>query len=130
MISYEGFWRGRDVAYKAELTHEIRANADESIRKVDLLLVRAGFEDRDATSGWRPSAVNSAVAGAARKSKHMKGQAIDVEDADRALSQWCMANLDVLEELGLWMEHPRDTKSWCHLQTVPPGSGKRVFYAK
>lgn len=130
MITPAKFWQGRDIKYAQELTHEIKANATEVQRRVNLLLQRAGFEDRDATSGWRPSAVNAAIPNAAPKSKHMKGQAIDVEDSDKALQRWCMANLDVLEELGLWMEHPRDTPTWCHLQSVPPASGKRVFYAK
>jgi hypothetical protein len=38
-----------------------------------------------------------------------------------------MENLDVLAEIGLWLEHPISTPRWCHVQTVPPKSGKRVF---
>lgn len=134
MITLAKFWQGRDVKYAKELTTEIKANAAEVIRRVNLLLARAALDDRatdgDANSGWRPPAINSALPNSAPKSKHMKGQAIDVEDADKALQRWCMAHLSVLEELGLWMEHPRDTPTWCHLQSVPPASGKRVFYAK
>lgn len=118
------------MQYKSLLTAELKANAVESMRRVNLLLVRAGFTKRDATSGWRPPVVNAATPGAAPTSKHMQCLAIDIEDEDKALQQWCMAHQDVLEELGLWMEHPRDTPTWCHLQIVPPGSGKRVFYAK
>jgi hypothetical protein len=134
MITLVKFWQGRDVKYASELTKEIKACAAETIRRVNALLARAALDDRstdgDANSGWRPQAVNAALKGAALLSKHMKGQAVDVEDADKALQRWCMANLDVLEELGLWMEHPRDTPTWTHLQIVPPRSGKRVFYAK
>lgn len=130
MITAARFWQGRDVQYASLLTAELRANAAETIRRVNLLLTRAGFTKRDSRSGWRPPAVNAATPGAAPMSKHMKCQADDVEDNDKALQQWCMAHQDVLEEIGLWMEHPRDTPTWCHLQTVPPGSGKRVFYAK
>jgi hypothetical protein len=39
-----------------------------------------------------------------------------------------MANLAVLEELQLWLEHPDATPGWCHLQILPPRSGRRVFY--
>lgn len=133
MITQKAYWKGRDVAYKSQLTSEIKSNAAEVIRKVNLLLQRSALDDRetigDANSGWRPPAVNAAIGGAT-KSKHMTGQAIDVEDNDKALQRWCMANLNVLEEIGLWMEHPRDTPTWCHLQSVPPKSGKRVFYAR
>lgn len=130
MITPAKFWQGRDVLFKSELTQEILGNAIEVMRRVNLLLKRAGFTDRDASSGWRPAAVNASTPKAASKSKHLLGLAIDVQDGDKALQQWCMANTDVLAELGLWMEHPRDTPTWCHLQSVPPRSGNRVFYAK
>jgi hypothetical protein len=133
MLTEAKFWHGRDVLYVHELTKEIRANARETIRRVNLLLIRAGFAERkghDSRSGWRPRAVNAATPNAAPLSKHLLALADDVEDNDKAVQQWCMVHLDVLEELGLWMEHPRDTPTWCHLQTVPPKSGKRVFYAK
>lgn len=130
MITSAKFWQGRDVKYASELTHEIRANANEIMRRVNMLLERAGFLDRDATSGWRPQAVNANVTGAAKKSTHLLGQAIDTADYDKELQKWCLVNLPVLEELGLWMEHPIDTPSWTHLQSVPPKSGRRVYYAK
>lgn len=129
MITGAKFWKGRDITYAKELTPAIKANAVEVIRRVNALLTRAGLKLKDASSGWRPSAVN-ADAGGAKKSNHMQGLAIDVEDADQALQKWCLKNTAVLEELGLWMEHPRDTPSWCHLQSVAPRSGRRVFYAK
>lgn len=130
MITAKGFWRGRDVEFKSQLTAEIKANAEITIERANALLVRAGLESRDATSGWRPAAVNAATAGAAKKSNHLMGRAVDIADPDKKLQQWCLVNLKVLEELGLWMEHPRDTPTWTHVQIVPPGSGKRVFYAK
>ena len=127
MISHEGFWRGRDRSHAAELTTEIRANAEDVINKVNELLKRAGL-DRDATSGWRPAAVNAGIAGAAKRSNHMLGKAVDVADADRKLSQFVNANVKLLEELGLWCEATSATPSWVHFQTVPPRSGRRFFY--
>ena len=44
------------------------------------------------------------------------------------IDAWCMDHLDFLAEAGLWLEHPSATKGWCHLQQVPPKSGRRVFY--
>jgi uncharacterized protein YcbK (DUF882 family) len=80
------------------------------------------------SSGWRPPSLNAKTAGAAPNSKHMTCQALDVYDPDGDLDEWCMENLAKLEEAGLWLEHPSATKGWCHLQIVPPRSGKRVFY--
>ena len=120
------YYMGRDREFHAELTPELRANARETVRRVNRLLKRAGFTRR-ITSGWRPAAVNAAVPGAAKGSKHISCIAIDLEDKDGALDAWCMAHLDVLEEIGLWLEHPDATPDWCHLQTLPPRSGNRIF---
>lgn len=68
----------------------------------------------------------------AAKSKHFVGQACDLDDNDAAdLWNWVLANLDLMQEIGLWMEDPRWTHgsvgTWMHFQIVPPGSGKRIF---
>lgn len=60
-------------------------------------------------------------------SRHLYGQAIDVFDPNRELQQWCLNNIDKLEEIGLWCEDFSDTPNWNHFQTVPPKSGKRFF---
>ena len=121
------YWMGREEKYKADLTEEIVANAAILVERVHKLLEMFG-EDRPISSGWRPPAVNGSTPNAAPKSKHMTGQAIDLADPEGDLDEWCMANAEVLEGLELWLEHPAATKSWCHLQSVPPKSGNRVFY--
>lgn len=126
MITHAGFWRGRDKQYASELTPEIVAEAEKVIRQVNKLLQRAGL-DRDASSGWRPPAVNANVKGAAVRSNHMLGKAVDVVDRDRKLAQYVNANVAVLEELGLWCEATSATPTWVHFQTVPPRSGRRFF---
>lgn len=120
------YYMGRDREYRRELTPELRANARETVRRINRLLKRAGLL-RQVSSGWRPAAINAAVPGAAKGSKHISCLAIDLEDRDGALDAWCLAHLDVLEDIGLWLEHPAATPDWCHLQTQPPRSGKRVF---
>lgn len=127
MITLQDYWMGRDTQYPDDLTPEIEANAAELIARVNKLLESFG-EDRMVNSGWRPPAVNASVRGAAVKSKHMLGLAVDLADPDGELDDWCMDNLGELERVGLWLEHPSATKNWCHLQSVPPRSGKRVFY--
>lgn len=61
------------------------------------------------------------------KSKHFYGQAVDISDPHQELQDWCENNIDVLEEIGLWMEDFTSTKNWVHFQTVAPASGKRFF---
>jgi hypothetical protein len=82
------------------------------------------------SSGWRPPAVNEATPGAAPRSKHLSCQAVDLYDPDGDLDDWLMTDdgQHVMQDLGLWLEHPAATKTWCHVQTVPPRSGRRVFY--
>lgn len=134
MITREDFFMGRDKKYASELTPEIEANAQVTIDRANRLLTYYYDANPDANrckvnSGWRPPAINAATPNAAPKSKHMKGQALDLSD-DGSLYQWCEENLGILEMIGLWMENERDTPSWCHLQTVAPGSGNRIFYAR
>jgi hypothetical protein len=128
MIDLKAFYNGREEAYRNELTDEIRRNAEDTVAKANELLARAGFEDVcSVNSGWRPRQVNAATPNAAATSHHLTGRAVDLPDPDRTLAAWCVDNLEALAEMGLWMEDPRWTPTWVHLQSVPPGSGNRVF---
>lgn len=133
MITLSDYFMGRDKQYAQDLTPEILANAEQTVARVNLLLSRYKSATGDAkirkvTSGWRPPAVNQGVSGAAPRSKHMTGEAVDIADPDGKLDEWCLENPKVLEEVGCWQEHPSATAVWCHLQIVPPKSGRRVFY--
>lgn len=86
---------------------------------------RAYGKPMSVTSGYRPGKYNKA-AGGAEKSGHLTLEACDFADQDGKLAQWCMSNLKVLEDAGLWLEGPAHTKGWVHLQTRPV-PGKRVF---
>ena len=59
-------------------------------------------------------------------SRHLTGQAIDISDPKGELMAWCKANVDKLEEFGLWCEEP-DKYKRVHFQIVPPKSGRRFF---
>ena len=122
MIILEKYLMGR----KEGLTPDLLSNAQDTVEKVNKLLDYFGFA-REVTSGYRTAGVNTLVGGA-KKSNHMICKACDLEDRDGKLDNWCMANQDKLESIGLWLEHPSATKGWCHVQTVPPRSGKRVFF--
>lgn len=138
MITEHQYYMGRDVEYRLLLTPELRANAATTVHRANILLdaaFAAGvYLDPDpvtgnlVSSGWRPPAVNANTPNAKRRSNHMTCQAIDPNDDEGELDDWCMSNLDFLEEVGIWMEHPSMTKGYSHWQIVPPRSGKRVFY--
>lgn len=128
MISRNDFFKGRDTDYQDDWTSEIESNSQNTIRRANQLLIAFGDEFRKVNSGWRPPSVNAATPGAAKFSRHMTGEAIDIQDDEGDLDEWCLSHPGVLEALGLWQEHPASTKGWCHLQTVAPKSGNRVFY--
>jgi hypothetical protein len=122
MISVDDYLMNR----KDGLTFELLENAIDTVEKVNALLAAFG-SPRKVTSGYRPAYINSKVGGA-KASNHMTATACDLEDIDGRLDQWCMTNQNVLAKIGLWLEHPNATKGWCHVQTVSPRSGNRVFY--
>lgn len=125
-ISKDEVLMGRDKSHASEYTKEISANIDNLL--VALNKFREAYnKPMVVTSGWRPPSLNATVAGAAKKSNHMLGLACDFKDTNGELDEFCMKNLNVLKDLGLYLEHPDATKGWCHLQIVPPKSGNRVF---
>lgn len=127
-ITLAEYYMGRDALYKEELSDAHKMNAKKVVEKANQLLERFGIKRR-VVSGWRPGSVNKATKGASPNSKHVLCQAIDIEDVNRELSNWCLNNPDILASLDLYMEDPRDAVTWVHLQTVPPKSGKRIFRA-
>lgn len=63
----------------AELTPEVLSNMEETAKRVNALLNEIGWTEKiSISSGFRPSAVNAGVAGAAKKSAHMIGKAVDI----------------------------------------------------
>lgn len=138
MITLDDYWMGRDAAYAADLTPEIRDNAVELLGRVNLLIsfahkdgVWPGIDTVTGTpvaGGWRPPAVNARTQNAGQYSNHITARAVDIQDTpDRAFARWCLRNIELLAEIGLWMENPQWTPDWVHLQIVPPRSGLRVY---
>lgn len=141
-ITVEDYFTGpartrRDVKFASDMTEAIRDNAKVTVERVNELLAYMAADgvpliaDNStgslSHSGWRPPAINQATKGAAVFSKHLTGQACDLYDPNNYLDEWCMNNLDELGRIGLWLESPNSTPGWCHVQTVPPRSGNRVF---
>lgn len=140
MITLNDYWGGHDKTNPLEISTELRKNAELTVELVNKLMKRASaagvkFEINPRTktylsSGWRPAGYNATVKGAAVRSKHITGRAADIYDPEGDLDEWLMtpAGQAALKEIGLWIEHPAATRGWSHCQTVPPGSGNRVFY--
>lgn len=110
---------------------DIRDRALILLARVNALLgdiPLADAQDPEITSGWRPAYYNRTIPNAAKNSKHITGEAVDIADADGVLDDYLLDHPELLERHGLWMEHPSATKGWVHLQSVPPPSGRRAFY--
>jgi hypothetical protein len=78
------------------------------------------------SSGYRDIARNKNVGGA-KKSNHMLCLACDFIDIDGSLDRFCVDNIHLLKKCGLYLEHPKWTKGWCHLQVIPPSSNNVIF---
>ncbi len=132
MIDLETYFGA--MSHLAEPDAETRANAEDLLARVGSLLEDPRLAHIDAAtaprqnSGWRTPEYNAGVKGAAKKSEHITGRAIDLDDDYGELDEFLFANRDLLIQYGFWMEHPASTKGWCHLQTIPPRSGNRVFF--
>lgn len=61
------------------------------------------------------------------KSNHLSGLACDISDPKQELQAWTKANVELMEELGFYMEDYSATKTWVHYQLVKPKSGNRFF---
>jgi hypothetical protein len=115
---------GREEEYPLTIAQAI--NMASLLASVNFLRAVYG-KPLKVNSGYRPGKYNKAAGGAA-KSPHLMCQAIDLDDdKDRTFASWCLSHLDLLTELGLYMEDPAYTDGWVHLQILRPVSGNRVF---
>lgn len=114
---------GRDI--QNPLTMSQAYNMADLLARVNWLLAQINA-DTKVTSGYRPAAINAATGGA-KMSSHMTCQAVDL--AGNHLAVELMGKPQLLEEAGLYMEHPDFTKGkfegWLHLQTRP--TKNRIF---
>ena len=148
------YWYGPDEEdrrekYARSFREEYQANGDDIQRRIEAVEIafsgETGIVLPDGyASGWRPPAINEATANAGKASNHLSAQAGDKRDTvDGAFAWWCLRTPHVLEVHGVWMESPvatvvrawkraleqgREPTPWCHLQSVPPGSGSRIYW--
>ncbi len=116
-----------------DATAERKTHANSLLDKVNALLFEyPGEQHINPQTG---SCISGATYGGFRpqdcpqgapNSSHKEGMAIDIYDPHGDLDKWLTD--DILEEYGLYREHPDHTIHWCHLSIRPPGSGKRTFF--
>lgn len=115
---------GRDKQFP--ITDAMHLDALVIVSRANQLLAKFG-QYRKVSSGYRPAFINASTPGAAKHSNHMICRAVDLEDHDGKLDEFCMQNLPLLAELELWLETPQTTRGWCHVASFPPHSMSRVF---
>lgn len=112
-----------------DLPEDQRADLAKLLSAVNGLLIKFG-QYRKVTSGYRRPEDN-AKANGAKNSTHMICQGVDLEDTSGDLGKFCLSNLKILENLGLYMEDYNSTHgargNWVHLQIRRPASGNRIF---
>jgi len=116
-------WRAKHQ----EVTEELKKNARDLLDRVNALLKELHVKNPRVSSGFRPSEVNKKTPGASKKSGHMFGTSIDLADADGKIGADFFLNLKLLEKHGLYLESPKYTQGWVHVQTHAPKSGNRMF---
>jgi hypothetical protein len=61
-------------------------------------------------------------------SAHKEGFSIDKYDPYNEIDVWLLDHEDVLEEFGIYIEHPSTTPNWSHWSLRAPPSGHHIFY--
>lgn len=117
---------GRDKQYALEYTQQISDNLDQLLVPVNKIRDAYG-NPMSVNSGWRPPEVNGRTLGAAPQSKHLQGLAVDIADPNGEVWAWVLRNLELMDDLNIFMEDKRYTPTWVHFQLGAPKSGKRIF---
>lgn len=109
----------KDRAKSPELIQAKKNAGIELLKKVNALLQELGITHALVSSGFRTSASNANTKGAAAHSHHMDCRAIDLVDSDGKLDELFSKNIPVLIKHELYLESPKSTNGWSHLQDVP-----------
>lgn len=99
-------------------------NLDDLVRKVNALNYQPAMY---ASSCLRSLKDQQRINPTAMGSSHLYGCAVDIADPKGELSKWLIKNKHLLVNYGLWMEDPKHTPTWTHLQTYAPKSFNRIF---
>lgn len=119
----------------SDISLEIQHNLEEVLLRINK--IRTAYnKPMTVTSGYRTMQDHIRIYNAKgimdlkkipMQSKHLYGKAVDISDPNKDLQKWCLANIKMLEDIGLWLEDFSATPNWVHFQIEPPKSGKRMF---
>lgn len=120
LITLDKYLMGRDKLYPLEYTPDVENNAKKLLEAVNAFLVELGIKSATVTSGFRPAAINVALANSAKKSYHMLCLAVDILDNNNQdLAHLVASRPDLLRKYSLFLESPIATKgkntNWVHL---------------
>ncbi len=116
-----------DIVGGTEATKPL--SVDEEVNLHNLLIAVNALQDLWGSqfvinSGRRLAPVATPF-GTATHSAHMVTAAVDIKDSAQLISKWLEVHTDILEQLGLYMEDPKFTPTWCHVQVRP--THNRIF---
>ena len=133
MITRQDLCKGYDFD---ELSKDIQVNLDTLQIRINNIMTLWG-QDFVVTSGFRSMEdhlriyADKGITDQSKiptHSKHLYGQAVDIEDKDGSLATWCHENDGQhVIDCELWCEATESTTGWVHFQIIPPGSGHRFF---
>lgn len=132
MISLKEILKGADFNKQPE---EVKSNLLELLEKINKVRTAYG-KSMIITSGLRTMEDHLRIykekgitdtKKIPMASRHLIGAAVDIADSKKELQKWCLENVKLLEEIGLWMEHFDHTPTWTHFQIKSPRSGARFF---
>jgi len=127
---YIGVWE-----FHEDVTTKVIGNALDMLNRVNALT--AEFEASGGVSLTNPKTktqVSGETGGGFRPqefpvganlSSHKTGEGVDKYDPKDTFKNWVMRHQDLLIKHNLYMEDPRFTDTWCHLQSRP--TRNRVF---
>ena len=112
-----------------ELTQQVKDNLTKLLEKVNALLNELGLQTVTISSGFRPSDVNAATPGSAKRSLHMSGNAVDILGHD--VYNTIVKQPDLLKKYSLWMESSKNAPTWTHLDDSTTRTDRpiRIFEA-
>lgn len=154
MTAKWNYWNGPDEedrreVYAEDFKPEYQTNGDDVQRRISAVETAFRSETQVTlpegySSGWRPASVNESTSNAGKLSAHLTAEAGDRRDTPNGdFSWWCARHPEVLEQHGLYMEHPvatvirayasareegREATPWCHLSTRAPATHLRVYW--
>lgn len=126
MITKQELLQGRDISHASEYSQEISDNLDQLLEVLNKVRAEYG-KPIIVNSGWRPPSINSQTPGAATNSAHCLGLAVDFKDDDGSIMKWVLNNLQLMKDLGIYLEDFRWTNTWTHMGLVVPKSKNRIF---